>query len=197
MLPSAYGQAHAEDFGYALCVAEGGGSMPGYHIRRKTDDEIFAEYATQAIVIVATLGLVVVGSIVVGVFQEIGRVYAEHGQKGQPKAAQLRRASKSLLGAWGAACLLAVINYPALGALLGGTSTLAFMMYVLVMGKLLGPGGQPIEGADELDTYLEPFAELTDKTPAAAPRPVGATHLRVIHTKPRGNGSSSPGRSGR
>jgi len=71
--------------------------IPRYYVRRKTDDEVFAEYATQAIVIVATLGLVIVGSIVVRVFQEIARVFAEHGHKGQPKAAQLRRASMSLL----------------------------------------------------------------------------------------------------
>ncbi len=171
--------------------------MPRYHVHRKTDDEIFAEYATQAIVIVATLGLVIVGSMAVGVFREIGRVFAEHGQKGQPKAAQLRRASKSLLAAWGVAGLLLFTRYAVFGVLLAGVSPFIFVMYILVMGKVLGLRGALPEGADELDTYLEPFAELPDKTPAAAARLAGATHLRVIHTKPRGNGASTPHRGGR
>ncbi len=171
--------------------------MPRYHVHRKSNDEIFAEYATQAVVIAATLGLVVVGAMVARVVQEITRVYAEHGQRGQPKATQLKRAWQSLLGAWGLASLLALTNYAALGALLGGASPLVFVLYILIMGKLLGPGGQPLEGAGELDTYLEPFAQVSETTPAAAARPAGTTHLRLIHTKPRGNGSSSPDRSGR
>jgi len=171
--------------------------MPRYYIRRQSSDEVFADYATRAIVVVATLGLVAVGAMVAGVFQEIARVYAEHGQHGQPKARQLKRAWQSLLGAWGVACLLALINYPELGALLGGVSTLVFVMYILVMGRALGFKGALPEGTDELDTYLEPFAELPETTPALAARPAGTTHLRVIHTKPRGNGASGPDCGGR
>ena len=116
--------------------------MPNNSSRRTADDE-FAELATQAVVAVAMVGLVILGAIFVGAFREIARVYAQHGQRGQPKALQLKRAWQIVLAAWGVACVLALAGAAEIGALVGGIATIVFVIYVLTVGNALGEVAAP------------------------------------------------------
>lgn len=168
--------------------------------RRKSSDEVAAEYVAMIVFAIATVGLVMIGAMIAGVFQGVTRVYAEHGKSGQPAAIRLRRAWQLLLAAWGVACLLAVAHAAALGALLGVGATVIYVMVVLVMGKWLDQAGrQPLAGAGELDTYLAPFADRLETPPPSlsAASPAGTPHLRVIRTPPRSNGAATPDRNGR
>jgi hypothetical protein len=160
--------------------------MSAYYVRQKPTDEVVADAAVQVAVIIGIGLAVIIGTIIAGFASEIIRVYAQHGQPGQPEAAKLRRARHLLVGAWvvGTLVLITGVNVlMMLGAVLITGSTVAFVLFVCMLGQVLGEGEvAPSAPVGELDTYLAPFSE-----PAAAPAG-HSPQLRVIHSNGVHNG---------
>jgi len=155
--------------------------MSSFRVSRRDADEVFAEAATQALLTVAAAAFFVLGSLFISFFSEISRIWGVHAAPGQSARPTLMAGLKAFLGAWGVACLIALAGSAPLAALLGTVASLAFALFVFIIGaradRLLIP---PRVG--ELDTYLTPFAPAESSPPSDPPEvpPSGPAKLRLL-----------------